>query len=86
VSYDPDLTLERLVEVIDQVIADGVDDLDERQQARLAFLEANLPGAKIAELIQWPGEWFGNRWFEEVALTADEVAQHALERCGRELR
>jgi hypothetical protein len=36
-------------------------------------------------LIEWPGEWFGNRWMEEVCLAPDEVALYTLARCGRDL-
>ena len=82
-GWDPELEWDELVEVLALVQAGELP--DPLHEQALAFLETNLPGAQVAELLQWPGQWFGNRWYEEIALGPDEVAGHLLERCGREL-
>jgi hypothetical protein len=82
-ALDSALTRAELEALVDVVLQD--EGSGQEQDWALAFLEANLPGARVRLLIEWPGEWFGNRWFEEVAFSADEVVGHALERCGREL-
>jgi len=80
-SLDPALTWAELVAVIGAVLEGDLDE-DERDYA-LRFLESNLPGAEITRLIEWPGEWLGNRWFEEATLSPEEIAEHALGRCER---
>lgn len=82
-AFDPDLTFDALVELIDRVLSEALS--LEEQSLAFAFLETNLPGADVQVLIEWPGKWFGNRWYEEQVLPPDEVAQHALHRCGRTL-
>ena len=83
VAWDPLLEWDELVGLLAHVLAGDLPELT--HEGALAYLDANLPDAKVAELISWPGEWFGNRWYEEVALLPEEAAGHLLERCGREL-
>jgi hypothetical protein len=80
---DPALTRGELEALVGLVLEGEAS--DEVEEWALTFLEANLPGAEVKLLIEWPGEWFRNRWFEEVAFTPPEVVDHALERCGRVL-
>ena len=82
-AFDPALTFAELVELLDALLAEALDE-DARALA-LRYLDANLPDAEVALLLEWPGEWFGNRWFEEAALSPEEIAGYALERCEREL-
>jgi hypothetical protein len=80
---DPALGWDELVTLLAHLQVGDLPDEDEAQT--LAYLEVNLPGAQVGELLAWPGEWFGNRWYEEVALLPEEAAGHLLERCGRDL-
>ncbi|MBL4847491.1 MAG: hypothetical protein JKY65_18390 [Planctomycetes bacterium] len=82
-AWDPLLVWDELVTLLALVQAGELSELD--HDLVLAYLDANLPDAAVAELISWPGEWFGNRWYEEVALLPEEAAGHLLERCGRDL-
>lgn len=81
-SFDPDLRWDELVTLLAGLLAG---ELEEDEEPVLAYLEVNLPGAAVGELLAWPGEWFGNRWYEEEAFTPEEAAGHLLDRCGREL-
>lgn len=80
---DPDLSWAELLALVVAFLEEELD-APTREQA-LRFLEANLPGARLGDLIEWPGEWFGNRWLEEVVLAPEELAYYALARSGREL-
>lgn len=82
-ALDEALSWDELVEVLALVQAGELS--DELHELALAYLERNLPGAQVAELLLWPGQWFGNRWYEEIALAPEELASHLLERCGRDL-
>ena len=82
-DHDPALRWAELVELVAALVDAELSD-DEHDRA-LDYLEANLPGAAVQDLIDWPGDWFGNRWLEEVALAPEDVAFYALERAGREL-
>ena len=82
-AFDPELTFAELVELLDALLAEALDDT--AREAALRYLDVNLPEAEVGLLLEWPGEWFGNRWFEEAALSPEEVAGYALERCEREL-
>ena len=80
---DPELTWSELIGLLTALLEH---ELNETTGERvLGFLECNLPGARVRELIEWPGQWFGNRWLEEVVLGPEEVALYALARSGREL-
>lgn len=86
-SHDPALVWDELVTLL-ALLQDG--ELPEvgkgeDEGAVLAYLEVNLPNAKVGELLAWPGEWFGNRWYEELGLLPEEAAGHLLDRCGRDL-
>lgn len=82
-AFDPQLTWGELHGLMTAVLEFV---LDEPVRARaLDFLELNMPGARLRELIDWPGEWFGNRWMEEIVLGPEEVALYALARSGREV-
>lgn len=83
-AYDPDLSWDELVELVALLVEEVLPDA--LHEGAVAFLDLNLPGAKVAELIEWPGQWLGNRWFEEATFLPEELAHHALERSGRELR
>lgn len=81
--FDPALSWEELVTLLAHLL-EG--DLSPEEEAwSLSYLELNLPDAQVGELLAWPGEWFGNRWYEELALTPEEAAGHLLDRCGREV-
>ena len=81
--WDPQLTWDELVDLLTAALEQELDEPTTKRA--LDFLEANLPGARLRDLIDWPGEWFGNRWLEEATLAPDDVAYYALTRSGREL-
>ena len=82
-AFDAELVFAELVELLDALLAEALD--EDARAAALRYLDANLPDAEIELLLEWPGEWFGNRWFEEAALSPEEIAGYALERCERRL-
>ena len=82
-AFDPDLRWAELVGLVAALVDAELD--DEAHERALDYVDANLPGAKLQDLIDWPGDWFGNRWLEEVALAPEDVAFYALARSGREL-
>lgn len=82
-SFDSGLSWDELVTLLAHLLEGDLPDEDEART--LAYLEVNLPQAEVAELLAWPGEWFGNRWYEELALLPEEAAGHLLDRCGRDL-
>jgi hypothetical protein len=51
----------------------------------LGWLETNLPGANISDLIYWPNEWFADDAMFHVELTADQILAYAMARSGRRI-
>lgn len=52
----------------------------------LHWLEANLPGSGISDLIYWPDHWFkdpGNAELLHAELTPDQILAYAMMRSGR---
>jgi len=82
-SLVDDLNYAELREVLEAVVAC---DIDEASQAfYLRWLEANLPGSNVADLIFFPAEWFGNEQLR-VELSPDEILGYALRKSGRHVR
>jgi hypothetical protein len=82
-TLDPELTWDELLAAVTAVVEADLEP-DEREGV-LRVLDVNLPGGRLRELLDWPGEWFGNRWMEEIALNPEEVSFYTLARSGREL-
>jgi len=51
----------------------------------LDWLDVQLPGAEVADLIYWPRTWFQNEKAAEVALTPEQLVYAAAQRSGRSL-
>lgn len=61
----------------------------------LAWLEAQLPGSNISDLIYWPDEWFGDAslfrdehgaFKSECELSSDQILGYAMAKSGRQLQ
>jgi hypothetical protein len=79
----PDLTYDELREVLRSML-DG--ELSEAVESySLRWLEANLPGANVSDLIHWPNEWFKNETMLHAELTHDQVLAYAMAKSGRHL-
>jgi hypothetical protein len=77
----PDLTYDELREVLRSVRAV---ELSEAVQSHfLNWLEVNLPGANISDLIYWPNEWFNDEAMLHVELSDDRMLAYAMAKSGR---
>jgi hypothetical protein len=78
-----DLTYLELRAVLDEVLSAR---LSEAEGTYFVFwLEANLPGANVSDLIYWPNEWFKDQSMLHVALTPDQLLGYAMTASGRVL-
>src|SRR5262249_21972162 len=76
-----DLTYEELRSVFQAVMAA---ELPPAQHSYfLGWLEENLPGSRMSDLIYWPNHWFKDEAMLHVELTADQVLAYALLKSGR---
>lgn len=92
-QYVADVTWPELLAVAESVRSAELPD-EAAQSYYLHWLEANLPGANVSDLIYWPNVWFGDdslfldrfhQFKPEAELTAAQVLRYALLRSGREL-
>ena len=49
----------------------------------LEWLDVNLPGANISDLLYWPNQWFNDEAMLQVELTPDQFLAYAMARAGR---
>ena len=79
----PDLSYPELREVLrsflDQELSETV------ESYFLAWLEANLPGAKVSELIYWPNQWFNDESLLNAEFTPDQFLAYAMAKSGRQV-
>jgi hypothetical protein len=77
----PDLNYEELREVLRSAVGN---ELSEAVASYfLNWLEANLPGANISDLIYWPNQWFNDDAMLQVELTPDQILAYAIAKSGR---
>lgn len=50
----------------------------------LNWLDVNLPGANVSDLLYWPNEWFGDESMLQVELTPDQMLAYAMAKSGRQ--
>jgi hypothetical protein len=51
----------------------------------LEWLDCNLPGADLSDLLFWPNEWFDDPALRDVNLSDDQIVHYAMNRAGRML-
>jgi hypothetical protein len=51
----------------------------------IEWLERNLPGSNISDLIYWPNEWFGDERLLHAELSDDRLLRYAMLKSGRVL-
>lgn len=77
----PDLSYDELREVL-RSVAEG--ELSEAVSSYFVWwLEANLPGANVSDLLYWPNEWFGDEAMLHAELSHDQILAYALAKSGR---
>ena len=82
-AFVPDLTYAELRAVL---CARLEFELDEALDSYfLGWLDVNLPGADITNLIYWTNHWFGDEAMLHTELTPDQTLAYAMARCGRRL-
>lgn len=79
----PDLRYSELRDVLEAVVAVALPQPEDGYF--LNWLEAQLPGSDISDLIYWPNEWFGDESLLHVELTPDQILAYAMARSGRRL-
>lgn len=78
-----DLKFEELVEMI-EVISDP--DTDEETGGYFeGVIELTLPGARVADLILFPDDWFQDKTMVDVDLSSEEIAAYLLAATGKRL-
>ena len=77
----PDLTYAELRDVLEMQLSVTLSEAETSYYLR--WLEANLPGAEVSDLIYWPNEWFGNEAMLHAELTPDQILAYAMARSGR---
>ena len=78
-TYVPDLTYPELREVLCARLALELSDAVDSYF--LGWLEVNLPGSNVSNLIYWPNIWFGDESINE--LSHDQILAYAMARSGR---
>ncbi|MDF1738804.1 MAG: hypothetical protein P1U86_06575 [Verrucomicrobiales bacterium] len=79
-----DLKYDELVEMID-VISDPETD-EETGSYYEQTIELTMPGARVADLILWPDDWFQDDTMADVDLSPAEIASYVLAWTGKNLR
>lgn len=79
----PDLTYSELRDVLEGVRSAAL--LESEDHYYIGWLETNLPGANVSDLIYWPNEWFADEAMFHVDLTADQILAYAMARSGRRI-
>jgi hypothetical protein len=77
-----DLGYDELRSVLEAVIA--AQPPDGELSYYLTWLEKNLPGSGISDLIYWPNEWFKDPDKLHIDLTLDQILRYAMLRSNRE--
>jgi hypothetical protein len=78
-----DLTYAELRDVLAEVLAGKLPWVDAHYF--LSWLDANLPGGYISDLIYWPNDWFHNDDLLHLELTHDQALAYAMAKSGRRL-
>ena len=78
-----DLTYPELRAVLEEVSTARLTEAE--QGYYLDWLEANLPGANVSDLIYWPNEWFADEAMLHAELTPDQILGYAMRASGRVL-
>lgn len=76
-----DLTYAELRDVLEMQLSATLSEAELSYYLR--WLDANLPGANVSDLIYWPNEWFEDESLLQVELTPDQVLAYAMAKCGR---
>jgi hypothetical protein len=76
-----DLTYAELREVLAAVLA--VEIREPELGYFIDWLEANLPGSNITNLIYWPNHWFQNESLLHAELSPDQILAYAMRQSGR---
>ncbi|MBN9120409.1 MAG: hypothetical protein J0I06_14835 [Planctomycetes bacterium] len=77
----PDLTYDEFRDVLRSAVGNELSEAVASYY--LNWLEANLPGANVSDLLYWPNEWFRDEAMLQVELTPDQVLAYAMARSGR---
>jgi len=77
----PDLTYAELRDVLEGQISVSLSEPEINYY--LDWLDANLPGANISDLIYWPSEWFKDESLRRVEFTPDQILAYAMAKSGR---
>jgi hypothetical protein len=77
----PDLTYDELRAVLQSVSGNELSEAVASYY--LNWLEVNLPGAGISDLLYWPNQWFNDDAMLQVELTPDQILAYAMARSGR---
>lgn len=77
----PDLTYAELRDVLDEQVSVSLSEPE--QHYYLDWLDANLPGANVSDLIYWPNEWFKNESLLQVEFTPDQILAYVMAKSGR---
>jgi hypothetical protein len=80
-AFVPDLTYPELHSVLDAVVSSKLTEAEDSYY--LAWLDVNLPGADVSDLIYWPNEWCNNETLLDVELTTDQLLAYAMNKSGR---
>lgn len=91
-SFDQELLYSEAIAVLGAVSTAALPEAESVYYLR--WLEAQLPGAKVSDLIYWPDEWFGNAalfrdaggaFKPEAELSHDQILAYAMAKSGRKL-
>lgn len=77
----PDLSYAELRAVLEEQISGSLSEPE--CYYYLDWLDANLPGANVSDLIYWPNEWFKDESLLQVEFTPDQILAYAMAKCGR---
>lgn len=80
-AFVPDLTYAELHEVLRSAVGNELSEAVASYY--LNWLEANLPGANVSDLLYWPNQWFDDDAMLQVELTPDQILAYAMARSGR---
>lgn len=76
-----DLTYPELRAVLEGLLPARLSEAE--QSYYLGWLEANLPGSNVSDLIYWPNEWFKDQSMLHVELTPDQLLGYAMRASGQ---
>jgi hypothetical protein len=82
-AFVPDLTYTELRDALEGVLSAVLSEAE--QGYCIGWLETNLPGANVSDLIYWPNEWFADEAMFHIELTADQILAYAMARSGRRI-